>query len=64
MGEANLIVLQDEDALVPLLEGEIHGLDWNVTEAAGEIAAPERETQLELESKAEALSQGARAHLS
>ena len=46
MGEANLIVLQDEDALVPLLEGEIHGLGWNVTEAAGEIAAPERETPL------------------
>ena len=32
-GEANLLALQDEDALLPLLEGEIHGLGWKVAQA-------------------------------
>ena len=31
--EAILLALQDEDALLPLLEGEIHGLGWKVAQA-------------------------------
>ena len=59
----NVLARPAEEAQVPRLECQIHGLGWRAAEAAGEIAAPESNTRLELESKAETLLLGARAEL-
>ena len=59
----NVLARPTEEAQVPRLECQIHGLGWRAAEAAGEIAAPESNTRLELESKAETLLLGARAEL-
>ena len=40
-GEANLLAGADKHALVALLEGEIHGLGGEVTQAVSEVTAPE-----------------------
>ena len=59
----NVLARPAEEAQVPRLECQIHGLGWRVAEAAGDIAAPESNTRQELESKAEKLLLGARANL-